>query len=45
MSLLDQRRQRKDLAGDNPSRPPRMWRLLLALAAVLYLIWFLGQRS
>jgi len=45
MSLLKIRRERKLMAGDNPSQPPRLWKLLLALAVVIYLLWFLGQRS
>jgi hypothetical protein len=36
---------RKDLAGSTPARPPRMWKLVLMLAAVLYLIWYLGRLS
>jgi hypothetical protein len=45
MSLINIRRERKELAGNTPARPPSMWKLLLMLAVVLYLIWFLGQHS
>jgi len=45
MSLIEVRRQRKNLAGSNPTRPPRMWKLVLALAGVLYVIWYLGRLS
>jgi hypothetical protein len=45
MSLLSIRSERKDLAGINPARPPRLWKLGLMLAVVLYLIWYLGRLS
>ena len=44
MSLLQIRRERKEGAG-GPNRPPRLWKLLIGLAVVLYLIWYLGQRT
>jgi len=45
MSLIRVRRERKEDAGQNPSRPPQMWKLVISLAVVLYLIWYLAQRS
>jgi hypothetical protein len=43
MSLLQIRRERKEGAA-GPTRPPRLWKLLITLAVVLYMIWYLGQR-
>ncbi|HSJ13695.1 MAG TPA: hypothetical protein VK939_04725 [Longimicrobiales bacterium] len=43
MSLLHIRRERKAGSG-GPTRPPNLWKLLIGLAAVLYMIWYLGQR-
>lgn len=45
MSLLKVRGERKDLAGRNPANPPRLWKLVLVLGAVLWLIWYLGRLS
>jgi hypothetical protein len=45
MSLIKVRGERKELAGSNPARPQRLWKLVLLLAAVLYLIWYLGRLS
>ena len=45
MSLIDSRRERQNLAGGGPTRPPRLWKLSAMLAVVLYLIWFLGRYS
>jgi hypothetical protein len=45
MSLINIRRERKEDAGRNPAQPPSMWKLWIGLAVVLYLIWYLGQRS
>jgi hypothetical protein len=45
MSLIRVRRERKEDAGNNPAQPPKMWKLVVTLAIVLYLIWYLGQRS
>jgi hypothetical protein len=44
MSLLQIRRERKEGAG-GPTQPPRLWKLLIGLVVVLYLIWYLAQRS
>jgi len=41
MSLLEIRRERKAEAG-GPIRPPRLWKLLLGMAVVAYLLWVLG---
>jgi hypothetical protein len=43
MSLIGIRRDRRQQGG-GPTRPPSLWKLLLTLAVVLYLIWYLGQR-
>lgn len=47
MSRFDVRDERRGLGGGGPraTRPPRLWLLLAMLAAVLYLIWFLGRYS
>ena len=45
MSLLQIRRERKESMGDGPTEPPRLWKLVVGLAIVIYLIWFLSQRS
>jgi hypothetical protein len=42
MSLIEIRRDRKSQHG-GPSRPPSLWRLLLSLAVVAYLIWYLSR--
>jgi hypothetical protein len=42
MSLIEIRRERKR-EGHAP-RPPRLWKQVLTLALVLYIIWTLGQR-
>ena len=42
MSLIEIRRERRQGAG-GPVRPPRLWKMLLTLAVVLYLIWYLGR--
>jgi hypothetical protein len=42
MSLLSIRRERRD-AHQGPNRPPRMWKLLLGLCAVIALLWYLRQ--
>lgn len=44
MSLLQIRRERKESWG-GPTRPPSLWKMLIGLALVLYLIWYLAQRS
>jgi hypothetical protein len=44
MSLLSIRRERR-AAQQGPSRPPQMWKLLLGLAVVAALIWYLTQLS
>jgi hypothetical protein len=42
MSLLSIRRERReDQRG--PHRPPQMWKLLLGLAVVIVLFWYLRQ--
>jgi hypothetical protein len=43
MSLIRVRRDRKSW-GRGPDRPPRLWKLLLGLAIVGYLIWHLSSR-
>ena len=42
MSLIEIRRDRKSQMG-GPSRPPSLWRLLLTLAVVAFLIWYLSR--
>jgi hypothetical protein len=42
MSLLDVRRDRKASSG-GPTRPPKLWKQILTLAVILYLIWNLNQ--
>lgn len=42
MSLLEIRRERKQGTG-GPSRPPRLWKQAIALAVILYLIWYLDR--
>ena len=42
MSLIEIRRDRKGQGG-GPIRPPRLWKLIIALALVLYIIWQLSQ--
>lgn len=42
MSLIRIRRERRELGG-SPVRPPSLWKLLLGLAAVAYLIWYLSR--
>lgn len=44
MSLIEIRRERKRQAG-GPVRPPRLWKLIAALALVAYIIWQLGQQG
>jgi hypothetical protein len=42
MTLIEIRRERKrDSFG--PNRPPRLWKLLLALLLVGYMIWYLSR--
>jgi hypothetical protein len=42
MSLIEIRRDRKRQSG-GPTRPPSLWKLLLALILVAYLIWYLSR--
>lgn len=42
MSLIEIRRDRKRQSG-GPTRPPKLWRLLLALAVIAYLLWYLNR--
>jgi len=42
MSLISIRRERRQEAG-GPTRPPRLWKLLIGLAIVVYLIWYLSR--
>ncbi|HSK18931.1 MAG TPA: hypothetical protein VK912_07310 [Longimicrobiales bacterium] len=42
MSLLNIRRERRE-GHRGPHRPPQMWKLLLGLAVVAALIWYLAQ--
>jgi hypothetical protein len=44
MSLIEIRRDRKRGMG-GPTRPPRLWKLALALILILYMIWYLGRAS
>lgn len=44
MSLIDVRRERKKQLG-GPTRPPRLWKQVIALAIVAYLIWYLSQMA
>jgi hypothetical protein len=41
MSLIRVRRERRD-EFHGPHRPPRLWKLLLGLAVVTYLFWYLS---
>jgi hypothetical protein len=42
MSLIEIRRGRKrDSIG--PNRPPRLWKLLVALVLVGFMIWYLSR--
>jgi hypothetical protein len=41
MSLIEIRRERKESYG-GPAKPPRLWKQLLALTVILYLIWYLS---
>lgn len=42
MSLIEIRKDRRRTMG-GPTRPPRLWKLALTLAVVLYLIWYLSR--
>jgi hypothetical protein len=42
MSLLSIRRERRE-EHRGPNRPPHMWKLLLGLAVVAALIWYLSE--
>jgi hypothetical protein len=42
MSLIEIRRERKRQLG-GPARPPTLWRLLLSLVVVVFLIWYLNR--
>ena len=42
MSLLSIRRERKE-EHRGPDRPPHLWKLLLGLAVVAVLLWYLRQ--
>lgn len=42
MSLIRIRRNRREQTG-GPVRPPSLWKLILALAAVVAAIWWLGR--
>jgi hypothetical protein len=42
MSLIEIRRDRKQGAAAG-ARPPRLWKMLLALAVILYLLWYLER--
>jgi hypothetical protein len=44
MSLLSIRRERRE-EHRGPSRPPRLWRLIVGFFLVLLLIWYLAQLS
>lgn len=45
MSLTSPGTERKRPSAAGSARPPRLWILLAMLAAILYLIWFLGRYS
>ena len=42
MSLLSIRRERRE-EHRGPDRPPQLWKLLLGLAVVAVLLWYLSQ--
>ncbi|MEJ2215623.1 MAG: hypothetical protein P8099_03295 [Gemmatimonadota bacterium] len=42
MSLLRIRRERKEQAK-GPTQPPALWKLILALVVVAFLIWYLAH--
>jgi hypothetical protein len=42
MSLLSIRRERRE-EHRGPNRPPNLWKLLVGLAIVVFLLWYLGQ--
>jgi hypothetical protein len=42
MSLIEIRRERRSQGG-GPTRPPKLWRLLIALAVIAYLLWYLSR--
>ena len=42
MSLIEIRRERKMGAG-GPTRPPRLWKMVLAFLLVIYMIWYLSR--
>ena len=42
MSLIEIRRERKQFSG-GPTRPPSLWKMLLGLAMVSFLIWYLSR--
>ena len=42
MSLLSIRRERRE-DHRGPHRPPNLWKLLIGLAIVAILVWYLGQ--
>lgn len=44
MSLLRIRRERRE-AYFGPNRPPRLWKLVLGLAVVIAILWYLTQFS
>lgn len=43
MSLIRVRRERKDEMGGPSSRPPRLWKQLLALIIVLVILYYLSR--
>jgi hypothetical protein len=42
LSLIEIRRERRQGSG-GPTRPPRLWKMLLTLGVVIFLIWYLSQ--
>jgi hypothetical protein len=45
MSLYSIRRERKQEGFGGPKRPPRLWKLMIALILVFVLLWYLGRLS
>jgi hypothetical protein len=42
MSLLNIRRERRD-SYHGPTRPPRLWRLIVGFILVLLLLWYFSR--
>lgn len=42
MSLIELRRERRKQGG-GPTRPPRTWKLILGLAFVVFMLWYLNR--